>query len=254
MRANTARKSLQEGKPILGVLLGFNSPAFVEFCALAGFDFVMFDCEHGPMSVESLENLVRAADAAGIVPFARVPRCEPSTILRFLDTGVLGLLVPHVETAADAVAAVRAAKYPPLGDRGLGMARSADYGARMPTAEYIRMANEETMVLALVESASGLANAAEIAAVPGVDVVHIGPSDLSMSLGFFGQPEHPDVQTAIDRIIADTRAAGKVSGSGGIRGAPALRRALDRGIRCVTYGARDLVVDSGRQLLRDAGR
>jgi len=253
MRVNVAKQRLREGKAIIGTLLGFNSPTFVEFCALAGFDFVLFDCEHGPMSVESVESLVRAAEAAGITPMARVPHNEPSTILRFLDTGVMGLLVPHIETADDARAAVQSVKYPPVGQRGLAGVRAGDYGAKMPTLEYVKMANEETMVLALVESQRGVENAAEIAAVPGVDVVHIGPSDLSMSMGFYGQPDHPTVQAAIDRIIAAATAAGKPAGSGAIRGSAALRRALDRGIRCVTYGARDLVVDSGRQLLRDVG-
>lgn len=253
MRTNLAKQRLREGNPILGVLVGFNSPAFVELCALAGFHFVMFDCEHGPMSVESLENLVRAAETSGITPLARVPHGEPSTILRFLDTGVMGLMVPHVESADDARAAVQAVKYPPEGRRGLGIVRSADYGLTTPTAEYVRLANEETMVLALVESGKGLENAAEIAAVPGVDVVQVGPSDLSMSMGYYGQPGHPAVQRAIDQIVAATQAAGKAPGSGGIRGSAALRQALDRGIRCVTYSARDLVVDSGRQLLRDVG-
>ncbi len=254
MRTNVAKQRLLAGQPIIGPLVGFNSPTFVELCALAGFDFVMLDCEHGPMSVESLENLVRAAEAAEITPLARVPHNDPWTILRFLDVGVLGLLVPHVDSAEDARAAVAAAKYPPLGHRSLAGVRAADYGAKAPTAEYIRVANEETMVLALVESRAGLEHVAQIAAVPGVDVVHIGPSDLSMSLGHLGQPEHPEVQAAIDRIIAAAQAAGKAPGSGAIRGAPALRRALDRGIRCVTLGARDLVVDSGRQLLKDVGR
>jgi 4-hydroxy-2-oxoheptanedioate aldolase len=254
LRANVAKQRLREGKTIIGCLLGFNSPTFVELCALAAFDFVMFDCEHGPMSVETVEGLVRAAEAAGITPLARVPHNEPSTILRFLDTGLLGVMVPHIETADDARAAVQAIKYPPVGERGLAGVRANDFGAKVPMAEYTRLANDETMFVALVESRKGVEHAAEIAAVPGVDVVQIGPSDLSMSMGHYGHPEHPEVQAAIDQIIAAATAAGKPAGSGAIRGSAALRKALDRGIRCVTYGARDLVVDSGRQLLNDVGR
>lgn len=254
VRSNTVKRRLRAGESLVGILMGFSSPTFVEFCALAGFDFVMFDCEHGPMSVETVEHLVRAAEAAGITPLARVPINEESTILRFLDTGLMGIMVPHVETAADAEAAVRAMKYPPVGHRGLGTVRSSDYGLRAPAADYVQAANEETLVITLVESQKGLENVEQIAAVPGVDVVHIGPSDLSMSMGYYGKPDHPDVQAAIDRIVAATTAAGKAAGSGAIRGSAALHRALDRGIRLVTYSARDVVVDPGRELLRSIGR
>jgi 4-hydroxy-2-oxoheptanedioate aldolase len=254
MRENKVKRLIQAGEKVFGVLLGFDSPAFVELCALAEVDFVMFDCEHGPMSVESVENLVRAAESFGTTPLARVPHNEPSTILRFLDAGVMGVMVPHVETAADAAAIVRAAKYPPRGDRGLGPARAGDYLARGSVTDYVNKANDETLVIALVESGRGVENVAEIAAVPGVDIVQLGPSDLSLSLGHYGNPQHPEVQAAIDRVIAATTAAGKCTGSGAIRGPEALKKAYDRGIRLVTYGARDLVVDAGAGLMKGIGR
>ena len=254
MRENKVKRLIQKGEKVLGVLMGFNSPSFVEFCALAELDFVMFDCEHGPMSVESIENLVRAAESFGITPLARVPHNEPSTILRFLDAGVMGVMVPHIESAADAAAIVQAVKYPPLGERGLGPARAGDYLARGKVTDYVDMANGETLVIALVESARGVENVEEIAAVPGVDVVQLGPSALSMSMGHYGNPGHPEVQAAIDRVIAVATAAGKCTGSGAIRGPEALRKAYDRGIRFVTYGARDVVVDAGQGLLRAIGR
>ena len=251
MRENVVKRRLQAGESLMGVLLGFNSPAFVELTALAGFDFVLIDCEHGPMDLESVEAMVRAAEAAGLTPLARVPHNEASIILRFLDVGVMGLLVPHVETADDARRAVAAMKYPPDGERGLAGVRANEYGAREPMADYVRRANEETLFMALVESRKGVENAAEIAAVPGVDVVQIGPNDLSMSMGHFGRSDDPEVQAAIDQIIAAAKAAGKAPGSGAIRGPAAIRKALDRGIRVITYGARDVVVDSGRGLMAE---
>ena len=254
MRPNKVKRLIRSGEKVFGILQGFNSPTFVELCALAGLDFVMFDCEHGAMSVESVEGMVRAAEAFDITPLARVPHNEPSTILRFLDAGVMGVMVPHIETAADAAAIVQAAKYPPVGERGLGPARAGDYLARGKVTDYIDMANEETLVIALVESRRGVENVEEIAAVPGVDIVQLGPSDLSMSMGHYGNPGHPEVQAAIDRVVAATTAAGKCTGSGAIRGPEALKKAYDRGIRFVTYGARDLVVDSGVGLMKGIGR
>ena len=251
MRENLVKRRLKAGESLLGVLLGFNSPAFVELTALAGFDFVLIDCEHGPMSVESVETMVRAAEAIGLTPLARVPHNEASTILRFLDAGVMGLLVPHVETADDARRAVAAMKYPPDGERGLATIRANEYGARESLVDYVRRANEEILVMALVESRKGVENVAEIAAVPGVDVVQIGPNDLSMSMGHYGRSDHPEVQAAIDKIIAATNAAGKVPGSGAIRGSAASHRAIDRGIRVITYGAKDVVLDAGRALMAD---
>ncbi len=251
MRENAVKRRLKAGESLLGVLLGFSSPTFLELSALAGFDFVLIDCEHGPMNLESVEAMVRAAECAGLTPLARVPHNEASSILRFLDVGVMGLLVPHVETADDARRAVAAMKYPPDGDRGLAGVRANDYGAREPMADYVRRATEETLFMALVESRKGVENAAEIAAVPGVDVVQIGPNDLSMSMGHYGRSDDPEVQAAIDQIIAAAKAAGKAPGSGAIRGPAAIRKALDRGIRVITYGARDVVVDSGRALMAE---
>lgn len=251
MRENPVKRRLQAGESLMGVLLGFNSPAFVELTALAGFDFVLIDCEHGPMDLESVEGMVRAAEAVGLTPLARVPHNEASVILRFLDVGVMGLLVPHIETADDARRAVVAMKYPPDGERGLATVRANSYGVGEPMVDYVRRANQETLFMALVESRKGVENAAEIAAVPGVDVVQIGPNDLSMSMGHYGRSDDPEVQAAIDRVIAAALAAGKAPGSGAIRGPAAIRRALDRGIRVITYGAKDVVLDAGRSLMAE---
>jgi len=249
MRPNLAKRRLLAGKPIIGPLLWFPSPAFVELAALAGFHFVMFDCEHGPMDPESCEHLVRAAEAAGITPLARVPVNAPHVILRYLDIGIQGIMVPHIETADDLRAAVEAAKYPPEGHRSLAGVRAAAYGVVPSLREYMAQANAETMVIALLESRRALENLAALVQVPGVDVFHIGPADLSASLGYYGLPQHPAVQAAVAEIIAAVRAAGGRPGMGGLRGVEAVRQALERGVLCVTIGARDLVVDAGRALL-----
>lgn len=251
MRANTAKARLRQGKPIVGPILPFASEAMIELCALAGFHFVFIDCEHGPMSVETVERLVRACEVAGIPSLARVPDQNPQTILRFLDTGLQGVLVPHIDTAEQAAAAVGAAKYAPEGHRGLAGVRAGGYGIDLPLAEYVRRANEEVMVWVLLESRAAVENVAAIATVPGIDVLQIGPTDLAMSMLGMPDSRHPEVEQALDRILAAGRAAGKAVGRGAVSGPAHMRRELERGFSVITFGLRDLVVEPGRRLMAE---
>jgi 4-hydroxy-2-oxoheptanedioate aldolase len=214
LRVNRTKAKLRAGEVVIGGLLGFNAPAVVELLGALGFDFVMFDCEHGPMDIESVEGLVRAAEAYDITPLARVPENSPPTILRFLDRGVQGVMVPHICSGEEARAAVRAAKYYPEGERSIFPAgRTANYGIGSNLQEYVQAANRETMVIAMVEAIEAVERLSDILSVPGVDVIHIGPGDLSQSMGF---PEPRVVDETIDRIIHETRQAGKAAGLGGI--------------------------------------
>src|SRR5438067_1428762 len=147
MRTNTLKSKLAAGQPVVGPLLSFNSPELVEFLGLAGFDFVLIDAEHNLVDLDPCLQLVRAADAVGLTPLVRVPRNEPTTILAYLETGAQGIVVPHVRTADDAAAAVRAVKYAPVGRRSsAGSSRAAGYGLTQSAGEYFRAANEQTMV------------------------------------------------------------------------------------------------------------
>jgi 2-keto-3-deoxy-L-rhamnonate aldolase RhmA len=159
------------------------------------------DTEHGSANTESLQRISRGARSAGIAPFVRVTDITYALIARTLDTGALGLMVPHVETADDARQIVRCAKYPPMGERGFGLrAAVTDYsGASVPDA--IAWSNAETMIMAQVESRRTLDQLEEIAAVPGIDVLLIGPTDLSISLGVPGQLLHPTMQEAYRRVV-----------------------------------------------------
>ena len=147
---NKAKAKARAGEVVVGCQMLFVHPTVVEYVGRAGFDWVLFDGEHGPVSPESLEIGVLAAENVGITPLARVPVNRPEVILRFMDTGLAGILVPHVDTADDARAAVRALKYHPMGERGLAGVRAAGYGA-IPLSEYIARANAETTLLVMIE-------------------------------------------------------------------------------------------------------
>jgi 4-hydroxy-2-oxoheptanedioate aldolase len=208
-----AKSLFADGKVSYGPFLKLADPAVVEVCGLAGFDHVVIDREHGPLSVETVQNLIRVAEPRGVVPFVRVPRNEPSEILRVLDVGAVGVHVPHVSTAEEARRASQASRFHPQGDRGVcRFVRAAGYTS-IPSARHFTEANERTVLVLHIEGAEGLANLAEILAVPGVDVVFLGPYDLSQACGVPGEVQHPKVQGMMRAAVEQARAAGIVVGT-----------------------------------------
>jgi 4-hydroxy-2-oxoheptanedioate aldolase len=161
---NKTKAKLRAGESVIGCQTMFVQPAVVEYVGRAGFDWILFDGEHGPVAPESVEIGVLAAENVGLTPLARVPVNRPEVILRFMDTGLAGVLVPHVDGADEARAAVRAVKYHPLGERGLAGVRASGYGA-IPQTEYVARANGETMVLAMIESIPAVEDIEAIAQV-----------------------------------------------------------------------------------------
>lgn len=208
---NRLKKELYEGRPCFGTLICNNSPDIVEICGLAGFDFVILDIEHGYMSPETTVNLIRAAQITGMTPITRVTENSETIILRSLDVGAHGVQVPQINDAASAQLAVQRAKYHPQGMRGVAFPRSADYGL-VPIFDYFRRENEETMVVVHCENVIGLRNLEEIAAVPGVDVIFLGPFDLSQSMGIPGQVGSPQIQEAANRVVKVCEQYGKIPG------------------------------------------
>lgn len=250
---NTALAALEANRFVIGSFVTIGAPAVAEVMGLAGFDFLIVDTEHGPLGIETAENMVRAVELAGAVPIVRVAENNPAAICRALDIGALGVQVPQVTTADDARRAVHAARYYPEGARGAAMMRSARYSAVQP-AGYFARANAETMVVLHCESVAAVDNLPEILQVEGVDVVFVGPFDLSQSLGVPGQVNLPEVQDtvarALDTIIASGVAAGTVALS------PAHARLLiQRGVRYVTLSADYLLLlDRCRNDLVEARR
>jgi 4-hydroxy-2-oxoheptanedioate aldolase len=217
VRAESLKERLRAGKVCLGTNSYTASPAMIEMIGRAGFDWVVIDCEHapvGPYDTTLLENLLRAADVAGVTPLVRIPNNDETMILKVLDSGAAGIMVPHVNDAEDARRAVRATRYPPAGTRGMNpTVRSTDYYTRQEKegAAYWAAANERVIVLALIEEKEAVENIEEIAAVDGIDVLVVGPGDLMMSLGETSR-ESPRAQEAMARIIRAAKANGKAVG------------------------------------------
>jgi 2-keto-3-deoxy-L-rhamnonate aldolase RhmA len=246
VRKNTVKQKLQRDELAVGLIMLSADPHIVGIAAQAGYDYVMPDLEHTGATLRELEHLVRAADAAGIVPLVRVPGCAKRDILAVLETGVRGIMVPAVESAEEAKEVVAAACYAPLGKRGVYyLGYGSEYGG-IPPREHFRRANEELLIILQVETAKGVQHAAEIAAVPGVDCVLVGPGDLTQSLGVPWEFEHPAVWEAIRKTFHATRLQGKVAGI--------MPAGIDHARRCVEEGARLLIWGPDLALLQRAAR
>lgn len=188
------------GLALLTHVGGLADPQVVEIIGLAGFDGAFIDMEHSSFGLRDVQAMVVAAERVSITPFVRPPGFDPAFLLRLLDIGVQGLLIPHMDSADMARAAVKAVRYPPLGDRGMAAAgRAARYGA-VPLLEHMQTSNREIVLGGLIEDVAALERIGEIVAVDGLDLVGIGPQDLSRSLGVSGTPDHPDLVAAIETV------------------------------------------------------
>lgn len=203
---------LKENRPLLGVFIGITAPALVEMAGFAGFDFVIIDNEHGPAGIESTEHMIRAAKAADVVPLVRVSGANVQEILRTLDVGASGIQVPQVNTAEQARLVVEAAKYPPLGNRGVAFSTRAAGWGYFGGPAHLERSNAKTVVITHIETAQAVENLDEMLAVKGIDVMFIGPNDLSVSMGYAGNYQHPDVQATIATCLKKITAAGVTPG------------------------------------------
>lgn len=246
MIKNRFKEKIKAGQPAFGFYLYFPSPELVEFMGYAGFDYVLIDAEHFAFGLETAQAQVRAAELTGMTPIVRVPKNDEELILGYLETGVLGIVVPHTNTVEDAQAAVQAVKYPPLGSRGAGMARAANYGLTQTYTEYLNEANRQTMVLPLVEELEGINNLAEILTVEGVDGVSIGPGDLSLSMGL--ARSHPRVRELMEKARAQIKASDKALGMV-VATAEAAQKALADGALYITLSLRALLGQTVRDYL-----
>jgi 2-keto-3-deoxy-L-rhamnonate aldolase RhmA len=199
------KKRLRAGTLTFGAWLSFSDMAVAEIMAGVGFDWVLVDTEHAPFTMEGLARVLLAFDKWPTVPIVRVPWNDPVIIKQVLDLGAGGILIPYVCSEEEARKAVAACKYPREGIRGFGPRRASDY--YRSTDEYIRLANEALIVAIQIEHIDGVRAVAQILEVPGVDVVLLGPMDLSASLGLLGELQHPDVDQAIEDVIAAARRA-----------------------------------------------
>lgn len=210
MQANRVKRIMRSGGMAIGTYCGsFADPTIVELIGLAGLDAAFIDMEHQALDLRDVRAMVVAAERVGITPIVRTPGLDTGLILRLLDLGVQGIQVPHIGGVAAARAAVEAVRYAPLGDRGmLGSSRAADYG-RIPLQEHMETSNREIMLAVMIEDLAAVEEIEAIAGTEGIDLVAIGPADLSRALGVAGQAEHPKLVATIERIAAAVRAGGK---------------------------------------------
>ncbi len=206
------RERLKTGKALLGPFVNLCHPAVMQIAGLAGFDFAIIDTEHGEISTDRALDMIRAAKLGGCSPILRVYSNQPELIGKALDMGADGVQVPMICSKEQAIAAVRAAKFSPEGSRGCNRFVHAARYSDMSGAEFFGQSNERTAVLLQVEGKEGLDNLEEILTVPGIDVLFIGPYDLSASLGIPGQVEHPMLLEAMDKTLAMAKKAGVALG------------------------------------------
>ena len=213
MKPNRMKEKIARGEPALGCSVMFPSPQVVEMLGYAGFDWVLIDCEHGSIGPTDIEVMAMACDAAGITPIARPRTNSSSDIQGVMDRGVMGVQVPHINTGEEARRAVASVKFGPGAARGLAAGTRPDawgMGARMP--DFTQAANAQSLVCVQLEHEAALANIDAILAVEGIDVFFIGPSDLSQSMGYPGNPQAPPVAKAIEGALARIVAAGRAPG------------------------------------------
>ena len=210
---NTVKEKLAAGERVIGCFIPLASPEIVEMCALTGFDFALIDAEHGPISPETAYPMVLAAEARGMEAFARVGQADKQMVLKFLDIGVSGIMAPQVNTIEQATAAVSGTKYFPTGNRGLAGGRTFDFGLNAPLSSMVEPLNDRVLTMLQFEHVDALKHLDEILALEHLDVLFVGPNDLAQSLGYPGQPGHPEVTRVADEVVARAKAAGKKTGT-----------------------------------------
>jgi 4-hydroxy-2-oxoheptanedioate aldolase len=232
MRPNTVKLKLRAGEPAIGTFMALGSPLGAEQLAHLGFDWLLIDQEHGAIDAPLTQSLLQAISTTETIPLIRVPSNKEEWIGRALDAGAYGVIVPMVNTREEAEEAVRAARYPPSGSRGIGGSRTRLYGG----SDYVQHANEEILLVVELEHADAVRNARDILSVPGVDAYFIGPGDLCASLGLphTWEPDFPEFWASIDEI---SRVGKELGIPGGIHASPARAGAMiDRGYRFIAVG------------------
>ncbi len=251
LRQNRMKEKLRAGEPVYGVSVMIPSPQIVEMIAAAGFDWVLLDCEHGTLTLESVELMAMAAEASGVTAIARPMTRSPEHILQVLDRGVMGVQVPHVNTAQEAREVLAAVKYHPQGRRSLAAGtRSAAYDSIGTLADYVKAANESTLIAIQLEDQPAIENIDELLKVDGIDVFFIGPSDLSQAMGHPGNPRAPVVAQAIDSSFRKMVAAKRTPGTPAT--AENVREVLDKGVRYIYTHLPRLLSGSAKAYLKAA--
>lgn len=250
---NPIKEKLREGGIAVGVFIPMPSPDIVEIVALAGFEFALLDAEHGRISPDDAYPMILAAEARDIPAFVRVGENDRQVVLKYLDLGVSGVMIPQTSTPQLVQDAVRGMRYAPDGLRGLAGGRTFDYGAGKPMPELISTINERVLSIAQFEHIDALANLDAILATPGLDVLFVGPSDLGQSMGFGGQYGIPEVEAVIQQVVD------RVQGSGVALAIVApdvetVNRRIAQGFQMIVPNVPGLLMGASRALLGAVNR
>ena len=233
MRNNWVRERVHSGKPTIGCFMGLGSPNVAELLAHAGFDWLVIETEHNGLDSAEIEHMLMALNATRTVPLVRIPSAQPTFIQRALDLGAMGIVVPMVKTAKEAQQIVAATRYPPQGIRSFGGLRASHY--TFDNEDYFNRANNEILVMLILETKEAVENLEEIAAVPGVDVVFLGTMDLCLALGLnpLRQP-YPEITEILERALAISQKTGVTIGIG-VSSPEQVRERQEQGFHFLVY-------------------
>ena len=242
MRENRIKRQLQAGQTAIAVS-GHHNADMIDFLGQFGFDGVWLEGEHGPVDWDAIGDMSRACDLWGMASVTRVNNNDPGTIMRALDRGTMGIVVPHVNTREAAEQAMKSAKYAPVGYRGM-------FGGRQSfgVPDYFRHANDQTLIVVLIEEIEAVNNLAEILAVDNIDVFFVAPADLAQTMGHIGNHTHPDVQATIDKALAQIIAAGRTAGT--LATDDNIERYRDAGVRFFLTGWTNWVSQGAKAFLQ----
>lgn len=255
MLAAKIKRSLKDGKVSIGSWMSMAHVSIAEIMASTGFEWVVIETEHTAIDVSEVLRLIVAIEGRGAIPLVRLAWNDPIQAKAVMDSGAGGVLVPMVNSKADAELAVSSVKYPPLGSRGVGLARAQGYGVILD--EYVRNANENSLLMVQIEHIEGVRNIDQILSVPGIDGTFIGPYDLSLSVGLAGQLRHPDVEAAKRHVLEATKRRGLVPGIHLVHPDTAvedLKECVELGYRFIALGTDILFLGDTCRSLHTAAR
>jgi 2-dehydro-3-deoxyglucarate aldolase len=253
MLAETIKQKLDAKQVSLGTWMTLAHPSIAEILAMAGYDWVVVDTEHSAVDVSQVLQMLIAVEGRGAIPLVRLAGVDAVQAKAVLDSGAAGIIIPMVNTKADAEAAVSMTKFPPMGKRGVGLARAQGYG--MNFDDYIKRNNEDSLVIVQIEHIDAVNNIDEILSVPGIDGTFIGPYDLSLSLGVAGQLSHPLVQAAKEKVLKASLNKGLAAGLHIVQPATAAeeyKAAVKAGYTFIAVGADNLFIRDGAKNLYSA--
>src|SRR5215208_4311539 len=245
---NPVKEKLRAGGAAIGVFIPIPSPDVVEIVALAGFDFALLDAEHGRISPDDAYPMILAAEARDIPALVRVGENDRQVVLKYLDLGVSGVMIPQTNTPELALAAVEAMRYAPAGLRGLAGGRTFDYGQGGPMSERVSAINDRVLSIIQFEHIDALPHLDALLRTPGLDVFFVGPTDLGQSMGYGGQVGHPEVEAVIQQVADTARGRGVALGIVAADAEQTNRR-LRQGFQMVVANVPALLMRASREML-----